>query len=86
MDKILKEENPKLWEALFKSTYRVVRNVFHRVQSHVTLTRKVFTFNTRSQSRYTIISDNTGIQSHMKNNGIPQPGWSFDCYLEIDFL
>lgn len=40
MDKVLKEENPKCWETLFKSTYKVVRNAFHRVQLHVTFIRK----------------------------------------------
>lgn len=73
MDKVLKEENPKLWETLFKSTY-IVRNAFQRVQPHVTFNRKVFTFNTRSQSSYTVISDNMGIQSHRRKNCIPQPG------------
>lgn len=48
---VLKEENPKWWETLFKNIYSVIRNAFHRVQSHVTFIRKVFTFNTWSQSR-----------------------------------
>lgn len=70
MEKVLKEENPKLWETLFKKTYRVVRKAVHRLS----LLSEKCSHLTQEAKADALSSVTTQVSQNPMKNCIPQPG------------